>query len=219
MYFFYRAFFRNLITQKVKPAPLSFLALGRNLRALTLRLNTVASRLESVKGWDKGISFDYAYQRILSRLRNPGRTNPCYALIALIQLANGSRASEAVRAFQQYLKTREAKLSVKLSKKKTAAERLMVIPQTVQRADVSACIDMAVVDEKRLTLRYKVWVKRNLGLNSHSLRYAFVTHLVAAGLEPTIVAKITGHSKLDFILHYTQRKRAEGLLEEVFSRF
>jgi len=62
-------------------------------------------------------------------------------------------------------------------------------------------------------------VKRNLGMNSHSLRYAFVTHLITSGLEPTIVAKITGHSKLDFILHYTQRKVAESVLEEIFSKY
>jgi len=172
-----------------------------------------------VKGWDRGISFDYAYQKILSKLRSPGKSNSCYALIALIQLANGSRASEAVRAFQQYLKTRETRLSIRLSKKRAASERLIVIPESVQRADVSACVELADVDENHLVTRYKVWVKRNLGLNSHSLRYAFVTHLITAGLEPTIVAKITGHSRLDFILHYTQRRKAEDILESIFSQY
>jgi len=175
-----------------------------------------------VKGkrtWDKGISFDYAYQRILSKIRSPGKSNPCYAMIALIQLTNGSRASEAVRAFQSYLKTREAKLTVKLSKKKSHVERLMIIPESIQRLDISPCIELADVDEEKLGERYKVWVKRHLGLNSHSLRYAFVTHLITAGLEPTIVAKITGHSKLDFILHYTQQKKAEDILENLFSKY
>jgi len=177
------------------------------------------SRLVKGRGWDKGVSFDYAYQRILAKIRAPGRAGPCYAAIALIQLTNGSRASEAVRAFQQYLRTREAKLSVRISKKRSPQERLMVIPQSVQRLDLTACVDLADIAEGRLVNRYKVWVKRNLGLNSHSLRYAFVTHLITAGLEPTLVAKITGHSKLDFVLHYTQRKRAEDILESIFSQY
>jgi len=171
------------------------------------------------RGWDRGISFDYAYQLIQSKLRAPGRSKPCYAIIALIQLLNGSRASEAVRAFQLFVRTRESRLSVRISKKKTPAERLMIIPQSVQRVDLTQCVELATVPEDKLTSRYKVWVKRNLRLNSHTLRYAFVTYLVSQGLEPTIVAKITGHSRLDFILHYTQRKRAEDILEQVFSQF
>jgi len=175
-----------------------------------------------VKGkrtWDKGISFDYALQLIMSKIRNPRKSNPCFAMIALIQLVNGSRASEAVRAFQEYIKTRESKLSVKLSKKKTYTERMMVIPESIRRLDISPCVELANVDEEKLINSYRVWVKRNLGLNSHSLRYAFVTHLITAGLEPTIVAKITGHSKLDFILHYTQQKKAEDILDSLFSKY
>lgn len=172
-----------------------------------------------VKGWDKGVSFDYAYQRILAKIRAPGRAGPCYAAIALIQLTNGSRASEAVRAFQQYLRTREPKLSVRISKKRSPQERLMVIPASVQRLDLTQCVELATTTEEKLTTRYKVWVHRNLGLNSHSLRYAFVTFLVSQGLEPTLVAKITGHSRLDFILHYTQRRKAEDILESIFSQY
>lgn len=54
-----------------------------------------------------------------------------------------------------------------------------------------------------------------LKVNAHSLRYAFITYLLKQGVNPTIVARVTGHTKLDFILHYTQAKEAERVLREL----
>jgi len=49
-------------------------------------------------------------------------------------------------------------------------------------------------------------------LRSHALRYAFITHLLKKGVSPSIIARITGHTSLNYILHYTETKTAEDIL-------
>ena len=60
----------------------------------------------------------------------------------------------------------------------------------------------------------KVYAKKVLGINTHSLRYARITHMLR-NISPSIVAKITGHKKLDYILTYTQIKTAEEALRNI----
>ena len=56
---------------------------------------------------------------------------------------------------------------------------------------------------------------RRYCIDTHSLRYAFITYLLRQGVNPSIVAKITRHSKLDFILRYTKKRVAEQVLREM----
>jgi integrase len=58
----------------------------------------------------------------------------------------------------------------------------------------------------------KTYCRRTYEFNTHSLRYAFITHLLRLSHSPSIVAKIMGHSSLDHILHYTEVKVAEEVL-------
>jgi len=57
-----------------------------------------------------------------------------------------------------------------------------------------------------------VYCRRAYGFNTHSLRYAFVSYMLKRGVSPSIVAKITGHRSLDYILHYTEVRLAEEVL-------
>ncbi|MEM4455521.1 MAG: hypothetical protein QXT28_12460 [Thermofilaceae archaeon] len=167
-----------------------------------------------VKKWDRGVDFEVMYERLVRLTRRERRPhNRAYAFILLIQLRNGSRVSEAVRAFREFLLTGRKEVQVPLSKKKKNESRLMVIPDI--GFDRSAAVDLLDVDEQLLVKRVKVYAKRRLGVNTHSLRYAFITYLLRQGVNPAIVARVTGHSKLDFILHYTQSKEAERVLREV----
>jgi len=59
------------------------------------------------------------------------------------------------------------------------------------------------------------YCRRTYGFNSHSLRYAFITYMLSKGVNPSIVAKVTGHRSLEHILRYTETKTAEGLLREL----
>ncbi|MEM1909898.1 MAG: tyrosine-type recombinase/integrase [Thermofilum sp.] len=164
--------------------------------------------------WDKGVDFEVAYERLLRLIKRERKPLPkAYAFILLIQLRNGSRVSEAVRAFKEYLLTGKREVEVPLSKKKRVEKRLMVIPDV--EFDRSSAVDLLDVDDRLLAKRVKMYALNRLKVNTHSLRYAFITYLLRQGVNPAVVAKITGHSKLDFILHYTQAKEAERVLKEL----
>ena len=60
--------------------------------------------------------------------------------------------------------------------------------------------------------RLKMEALRLLGVNTHTLRYAYITYLLRKGYNPSLIAKITHHSNLNYILTYTQRKQAEMIL-------
>lgn len=172
-------------------------------------------------GWDKGIDYSTAYA-LLSRSiqrkmgKRPRPRSLYYDAILLLQLRNGLRVSEAVRAFKQYIKRKAPELEVRLSKKKRPETRLVVVPAEVQAvADSNECVELLNVDDDVLVKRIKSYASSALGVNTHSLRYAFITHLLKQGVSPSIVARITKHSKLDFILRYTQERAAEDALRSL----
>lgn len=165
--------------------------------------------------WDKGIDYEYARRRLERILRSSDRrVGRCYALILLIQLRNGSRISEAVRAFKRFSETGKTEIEVEVSKKKRRETRLMVLPEGVDPL-LRECDHLVDVDDGILTTRIKSWCRKTLKFNTHSLRYSFVTYLLKQGVNPALISKITKHSKLDFILTYTQEKAADELLKKL----
>lgn len=160
--------------------------------------------------WDKGVDYSTMYNLIVRHLKKTHlRKHKCYDSILLIQLRNGSRVSEAVRAYMEYLKTKKTEVEVLVSKKKKAEKRLMIIPE------VALCEELLLVDERKLVDRVKHYCINTYKINTHSLRYAFITYLLKQGVNPAIISKITKHSKLDFILTYTQEKISEEVLRNM----
>jgi len=170
--------------------------------------------------WDKGLDYEEAYSRILRTMSKNKRRTKCYDAILLLQLRNGARISEALRAFFEYMRgsakyhphSKKLIVSVQVSKKKRAEQRLIVIPEELKDVDLSECKGLLEEDPFTLKKRVVQYARDHYGFNTHSLRYAFITYLLMRGVNPSIVAKITKHSKLDFILHYTEEKKAEDAL-------
>ncbi len=170
-------------------------------------------------GWDKGLDYRKMYRELLRRLREHlGRrayTSFCYVTILLIQLRNGSRISEALEAARKFIKEGSRKVKVRIRKRSDGHERLMIMPEELKLQDLHICIDILNEDEPKVLNRIKVYAEKVLGINTHSLRYAYITYLLKNGVSPAIVAKITGHKKLDYILTYTQVRTAEEALEKI----
>jgi site-specific recombinase XerD len=165
--------------------------------------------------WDKGIDFENTYNKLLRHMNKTKPPAKCYDAILLIQLRNGSRVSEAVRAFKMFLDSKSLELEVLVSKKRAKQEkRLMIIPQELLSV-VSPCFDLRNVEDKILTNRVKNYCIETYGFNTQSLRYAFITYLLRQGVNPSIVAKITKHSRLEYIQRYTQEKVAEETLRNI----
>jgi len=166
-------------------------------------------------GWDKGVSFKQIERIILkemARTRDSDLKSYCYWAIALVQLKNGARISEAIEGFLKALATgsREVEVRVRKSKDKT---RLIVIPKAVE---LKPCKWLLEEDPLDIRERVRVYLWRK-GLNTHSLRYAFITELSSRGLPPQLIASITKHSDLDMITRYIQSREARELLELIAS--
>jgi integrase len=165
--------------------------------------------------WDRGIDYEEAYAKILRHLAKSEPPTSCYDAILLIQLRNGLRVSEAVQAFKEFLAQRALEVEVQVSKKRHPETRLAIIPRELLDARLAGCRDLLSLDGEKLVMRVKKYSRRRYGFNTHSLRYAFITFLLRQGVNPSIIAKITKHSRLDFILTYTQEKTAEEILKKL----
>ena len=165
--------------------------------------------------WDKGVEFEYAYNKILRNLYNNTSITKCYDIILLIQLRNGSRIGESILAFLEFLKTKKIEIEIPVEKKKNRETRLMIIPSEILNTDYSMCYELLDIQYNRLKDRIKHYCRNKYKFNTHSLRYAFITYLLRLGVNPALISKITKHSKLDFILTYTQEKQAVEILKKL----
>jgi len=172
---------------------------------------------ERVKsGWDSGLDYTETYQRILLHLN---RSKNPRDIILLIQLRNGSRIGEAVEALREFCSSGKTEVYVRVEKHKGLKDqRLMVLPEELRKGQgrvllESACTWLPSVENAKEAV--KSYCRRTYGFNTHSLRYSFITYMLSKGVSPSFIAKITGHSTLEHILHYTERKTSEDLLREL----
>jgi integrase len=166
------------------------------------------------RSWDYGVDYEKAYRELarLVQSEKDGYTK-CYVAIALIALRNGSRIGEAIEAFKEFLKTSKVKIYVKVEKHKKEDYRLMVIPKEIVEEDFSMCREQLNKSRDHIQANINKYLHRRLGINAHSLRYAFITYMLRRGVSPSIIAAITGHKNLNMILKYTEKKAAESILE------
>jgi integrase len=160
-------------------------------------------------GWDKGIDYDF-YRGWFENYLKYSRSNRRYTYTAILytQLLNGSRISEAVRAIMDFVKTGKRELRVRLSKRKKEENRLIIVPEIIDR---DRCRWICDLEEDKIVDRVKTFCRDRYHINTHSLRYAFITHLLKKNINPLIIAKITKHSKLDFT---TYMEEAEKILRD-----
>ena len=90
--------------------------------------------------------------------------------------------------------------------------RKMVVPEELKEEDR---LDCASVLNSLETANVKFYASYTFGWNTHSLRYARITHLAKKGVSPSLIAKITHHKRLDYVLSYTQQKTADELNREI----
>ena len=163
------------------------------------------------KTWDEGIEFEKARKKLEKIYREASGKEKVYAATLLIQLVNGLRVREAWRALQHYLRTREREFY--LEPGKHGAPRPVKIPRIIRYYEQWKWV--LSVDPVKARKRLYYYARKWLRTNTHSLRYALVGYLARRGVSPQVIAKITGHKKLDRILQYTQLIAAEDILDEL----
>mgnify|MGYP001772727739 CR=1 FL=1 len=165
-------------------------------------------------GWDRGLDYESTYQMILRHLI---QTENPRDVFLLTQLRNGTRIGEAVEAVRQACSLGLGpgkEVYVRVEKRRDNATRLVVIPEDLPKSILArACEWLSRTEKPALALsRY---CEREFKVNTHALRYAFITHLLRQGASPSVVAKITGHRTLDYLITYTETKVAQDLLREL----
>jgi len=165
-------------------------------------------------GWDRGLDYKALEKTIIAELEKrlaklPATkavrgVNNCCAL--LIQLRNGSRVGEAVEALKKFARSGERTVLVRTEKRKDGDERRIIIPSEVKRE----WINPAIVTKGAVSV-----FAQSIGINTHSLRYAYITKLAKDGVDPAIITKITHHKKMDQIVTYIQENVADEIQARV----
>ena len=127
-----------------------------------------------------------------------------YLAVLYTQLYNGCRVKEALIAVCGWLDDGQNVRSIRVEKRKDNKHRTVIVPKIIPR-DAINTLALKVQN-------VKVYANR-LGLNTHTLRYAFITKCLKEGHNPAVVAKITGHKRLDQLLTYVQAREAEEILK------
>ena len=169
--------------------------------------------------WDRGLDYERTKKLLVERIKElrgkrgvRARRAIAYSAVLLIQLRNGSRVSEAADALREWVTTKKREVEVAVRKHRTPETRKMVIPEELKEEDR---LDASSVLEAVKPSTVKVYARRSFGFNTHSLRYARITHLAKKGVSPSLIAKITHHRRLDYVLRYTEQKAADEINREV----
>jgi integrase len=202
------------------------------------------------KGFDRSIDYEKMKGKLIRALRriyhnwkhkdhSPNENSKLlnkmiYLIIAIIQLRNGSRISEACKAFKKFVEkgNHREKVIIKISKSdglkynnKTkkkdlhkARFRKMIYPDWI-RNDITEIVLHADhtkrwIQSDRLEKRVLDYLLKNFSCNTHSLRYACINYLLNDQEIPMpTVAKFVGHINVNQLVTYTQNKNVDKIFD------
>jgi len=140
-------------------------------------------------------------------------TYEVYVAILLIQLVNGARIGEAIRAFKTFVETGQREFQLQAEKRGNM--KFFIIPNIIKNRPSYRFV--LTISDYDLKARIRMFIRKYLKCTTHSLRYALISFLAKNGVDPAIIAKITGHRKLDRIVQYTQLKDAVEIQRKLAS--
>jgi len=168
--------------------------------------------------WDKNVDFIKMKKQLLKDIKELTKEKITYrrlkqityTVILLVQLLNGCRISEAIEGVQKAATLNKNEVYVRVRKQKHNF-RLIVIPTFLNKylKLIRVLLPLINRDQVRSYARY------HYSINTHSLRYAFISYLTRKGYPAQAIASITQHRKLSLILSYTKRKLGEDILKEI----
>lgn len=168
-------------------------------------------------GWDQNLDFNaekLALESNIASVRD--RREKTFWALALCQLVNGSRRSEALDGLIQWAHNGKSRQRVRVRKRKDKYDRFFKIPEVVRRYDSikRGALDLEAEGPDAAAKAYYYFMKSRFSHNTHSLRYAFIGEH-ADKIPVQLLAKMTGHKRMDQVLHYTQRRAAETKLDDL----
>ena len=167
--------------------------------------------------WDYSVDFLEAKKVLTSAYKQLYDLNimpyEAYVAILLIQLTNGARIGEAIRAFKTFVESSQREFYLKAEKHGNT--RFFIIHDIIKNR--LAYKSILTISDDKLEARIRMFTLKYLKCNTHSLRYALISHLAKNATDPAIIAKITGHKDYKNIVRYTQTKDAIEILRKLVS--
>ena len=167
--------------------------------------------------WDYSVDFLEAKKVLINAYKQLFDLNlmpyETYVAILLIQLTNGSRIKEAIRAFKTFVESGQREFQ--LEAEKHGNTRVFIIHEVIRNR--LAYKSILTISDDKLEARIRMFALKYLKCNTHSLRYALISFLAKNGTDPAIIAKITGHVDYKYIVRYTQTKDAIDILRKLSS--
>ena len=179
------------------------------------------------------------YQKLLDKVMNDKKeakkkTNwrrLFYVATALIQLRNGLRAEEAVKATIYAVEKNLREFDLKAVKHGDL--RTVVLPKAIRLDDLRDIVHKMLAfyhnkkskhpkyntTEKLIAQAYKQWVyekEREILKNSHSLRYAFVEKARQEGIPADQIAAMLGHKTVNTTFKYIRTMESKEKLKDLF---
>jgi len=180
--------------------------------------------------WDMGLDYMETFKMLIEEydkvsmgqvLYKKDLKKYAYLMIFLIQIKNGCRIGEAINGALWFCEN-IYKLNwdgtitgwTRIEKLKNEEYRKITLPSAITKNDIERVLPilLELKKVKKPTIRLSNWLKRHYGINTHSLRYAFITYHAEINTPAQIIAKMTGHKNLNHIVHYTQQKVADKVL-------
>lgn len=211
---------------------------------------------EIAKGFDRGLDFDDIKNRLIDKFKKLKEEYKnldqeekyfkrrkkmkiqkiMYTCVALIQIRNGARISEAVEAFKLIINKKKFNIPVTIKIAKSGCKRFnrrlkkWKITKTRYRKiyfpnewiNIKSLNDefinySKVINNKTLQKRVLDYLLYNFDCNTHSLRYCYINYALYIKKVPLeIVSKIVGHSTQTQIMAYVQNKNCEDILANMF---
>jgi len=136
-----------------------------------------------------------------------------YYAIAMLQVTNGLRSTEAIKGLQTYLKRKEKEINITAGKSKL--ERLIIIPPILDDYYNELKKYSEILKNIRKQSYYN-FIKNNLRVNPHSLRYAFINYMISKGIAPEKLVVFMGYSSFKHMINYYRIASAkEEIIREI----
>lgn len=173
--------------------------------------------------WDRRLDFDATRRKLGDALvseRQKVGEDPLvlrrlfYITVLLVQLINGCRVSEAFQGVEEWVATKSRETTVTVRKqRKDPDERLVSIPPECLDEDLPDLYD--ALNWGASLGATKMFAIDKMGFNTHSLRYAEISELSDRGVPLQVIAKLTHHRNVNFLVDYTNQRIADAKLREL----
>ena len=178
--------------------------------------------------WDMELDYEETKKLLLSHIEHYRHKKPlykkdkiayAYLLVGLIQLRNGSRVGEAIEGLIKIIDTNEKEVKVRVEKRKDNTMRKIILPDEITDDDLDIIREVVLSwkgkNLRRLANNASKWFLTNLKINTHSLRYAYISYLGKQQIPAQIIASITKHKNMNMVMRYTQEKIADDILRRL----